>query len=69
MLPYRSESKNQYVEPQAQKGAEEEETGEGQRMNPFSSSEQGKQDLDKTHNKDGEKIVPNVKNYMEEKLI
>lgn len=68
MLPYRSESKNQYVEPQAQKGAEEE-TGEEQRMNPFSSSEQGKQDLDKTHNKDREKIVPNVKNYMEEKLI
>lgn len=69
MLPYRSESKNQYIESQAQKGVEEEEKGEGQRVNPYSSPEQEKQDLDKTHNKDREKIGPNVKNYMEEKLI
>lgn len=68
MLPYRSESKNQYIEPQALKGVEEDK-GEGQRVNPFSSPEQEKQDLDKTHNKDREKMGPNVKNYMEEKLM
>lgn len=68
MLPYRSESKNQYIEAQALKGVEEEKR-EGQRLNPFSSPEQEKQDLDKTHNKDREKMGPNVKNYMEEKLM
>lgn len=68
MLPYRSEIKNQHIEPQAQKGAEEEDKGDGQRMKFFSSPEQRKQDLDKTH-KDREKIDPNVKKYMEEKLI
>lgn len=69
MLSQRSEI-NKYIEICAQNGVgEKEEKGKGQRMDPFSSPKQGKQDLDKTHSKDREKIGPNVKNYMEEKLI